>query len=103
MSKSITLITGTRKGIGKFLAEHYVQAGHYVVGCSRSPIEWKLDNYLHIEADVADEKEVNKVFTTIRKRYGRLDNVINNAGIASMNHSLLTPLSTVNNILNTNV
>lgn len=103
MSKPITLITGTRKGIGKFLAEHYVKAGHIVVGCSRSPADWELENYHHMEADVADEKSVKNIFATIRKNYGRLDNVINNAGIASMNHSLLTPLSTINNILNTNV
>lgn len=35
----VTLITGTRKGIGKFLVEHYVARGHQVVGCSRSDID----------------------------------------------------------------
>ena len=41
--------------------------------------------------------------SSIRKKYGRLDNLINNAGIASMNHTLLTPMSTVERILATNV
>jgi 3-oxoacyl-[acyl-carrier protein] reductase len=103
MSKPLTLITGTRKGIGKFLVEHYVKQGHAVIGCSRAPADWELENYYHFEADVADETAVKNIFTTIRKQYGKLDNLINNAGIASMNHTLLTPLSTVNNILNTNV
>lgn len=103
MPKPITLITGTRKGIGKFLAEYYVKQGHCVIGCSRSPVDWELENYCHYEADVADEVAVKKIFTKIRKQYGKLDHLINNAGIASMNHALLTPLTTVNNILNTNV
>lgn len=103
MSNPITLITGTRKGIGKYLAEYYVKQDHLVIGCSRDSIDWTLERYHHIEADVADERAVKHLFSIIRKEYGKLDNVINNAGIASMNHCLLTPLSTVKNILNTNV
>ncbi len=103
MSKIVTLITGTRKGIGKFLAEYYVNKGHIVVGCSRSSPEWSLDNYYHIDADVGNEADVKNVFSFTRKKFGKLDNLINNAGVASMNHSMLTPLKTVENIMNVNV
>lgn len=103
MDNPITLITGSSKGIGKFLTEHYVRQGHRVIGCSRSQIDWVLEGYEHYVADVADEPTVKKIFSAIRKNYGQLDNLINNAGIASMNHSLLTPLSVVHNVLNTNV
>ena len=103
MGSPVTVVTGTRKGIGRFLVEHYVRQGHRVVGCSRSAIDWKLDGYTHYTADVSDEKTVKRLFAAIREEYGCLDNLINNAGIASMNHSLLTPLSTVHEILNTNV
>lgn len=103
MKQKITLITGTRKGIGKYLVEHYTGLGHQVIGCSRETIDWSLENYDHFCADVSDEAAVKKVFKHIRQRYGRLDNLINNAGIASMNHCMLTPLHTIHNILNTNV
>lgn len=43
------------------------------------------------------------MFSEIRKDAGRLDHVVNNAGIASMNHAMLTPLSTVRSVLDTNV
>lgn len=101
--KQITLITGTRKGIGRFLVEHYTSKGHFVVGCSRGAPDWDLENYRHFEVDVADEKSVREIFYTIRKDYGRLNHLINNAGIASMNHCMLTPLRTINNVLSTNV
>jgi 3-oxoacyl-[acyl-carrier protein] reductase len=103
MDNPVTLISGTRKGIGKFLAGHYAGRGHRVIGCSRGDIDWRLDGYVHYVADVADEKAVKKLFVDVRQKYGRLDHLINNAGIASMNHCLLTPLSTVHNVLNTNV
>ena len=99
----VTLITGTRKGIGKFLVEHYVALGHQVVGCSRSDIDWELPGYRHFVGDVVDEVAAMSIFSHIRRNYGRLDNLINNAGIASMNHTVLTPLATVEQILDTNV
>lgn len=101
--KPITLITGSRKGIGKYLAEYYVAKGHTVIGCSRADIDWELEGYEHFLADVIDEKAIKAMMTAVRKKHGRLDNLINNAGIASMNHSLLTPLSTVESIMGTNV
>ena len=103
METKVTLITGTRKGIGKYLAEHYVRQGHQVIGCSRAAPDWTLKNYRHFAADVTDEKAVRSMFSAIRKDYGRLDHLINNAGIASMNHCLVTPVSTVQSILATNV
>ena len=103
MDPQITLITGTRKGIGKYLVEHYIKRGHIVVGCSREVPDWTIQGYKHYEADVSDEKAVLQIFSGIRKEYGKLDNLINNAGIASMNHTILTPLSSVHSVLNTNV
>jgi 3-oxoacyl-[acyl-carrier protein] reductase len=103
MDSPVTMITGTRKGIGKFLVHHYAGRGHQVVGCSRDKLDWALEGYEHYIADVSDELAVKRLFSAVRKNFGRLDNLINNAGIASMNHSILTPASTVQNILNTNV
>lgn len=103
LSRPVTLITGTRKGIGKYLAEYYVTAGHQVVGCSRGTPDWSLEGYEHYEADVSDEKAVKVIFSDISKKHGRLDNLINNAGVAAMNHSILTPLSTVEKVFSTNV
>jgi 3-oxoacyl-[acyl-carrier protein] reductase len=98
----VVLITGTRKGIGRALVEHYTGSGCHVVGCSRSPFEGELTNYRHYCLNVSDEPAVKRMFSEIRKKEGRLDVLINNAGVASMNHSLLTPIATVNKIMETN-
>jgi 3-oxoacyl-[acyl-carrier protein] reductase len=102
MSAPVTLITGARKGIGAHLAKTFVERGHRVHGCSRKPVDEQLDGYTHHEADVSDEKAVRKMFAAIRKTEGRLDNLVNNAGAASMNHFLLTPLSTAERLMQTN-
>lgn len=101
--EKIILITGTRKGIGRFLCDYYISKGFIVIGCSRGSTDLKDPNYIHYCLDIANENDVKNMFKDIRAKYGRLDYLLNNAGVASMNHSLLTPIETVKRILNTNV
>ena len=74
-----------------------------LLGASREQADYKLDSYEHFCVDVADEVAVTQLFAGVRQKYGRLDILISNAGIASMNHILLTPVTTVTRVLNTNV
>lgn len=104
MDKNRTiLITGTSKGIGRYLAEYYAEKGMLVIGCSRQAVDYQLENYTHFCLDVTDEQKVKRMFADIRRTHQSLDILINNAGIASMNHTLLTPMKTVHDILRTNV
>lgn len=103
MDLPVTLVTGARKGLGRSVAEHYVAAGHQVVGCSRKPADWEHERYRHVLADVTAESEVRDLVSDIRRVHGRLDHLVANAGVASMNHSLLTPAATVARLLDTNV
>ena len=96
-------ITGTRKGIGRFLAEHYLEQGYAVEGCSREDSDLSHAHYRHHCLDVADEKAVIAMMHSIYRAHKRLDVLINNAGIASMNHFMLTPKTTVERIFQTNV
>lgn len=98
----VMLVTGARKGIGRSLAERFAGRGFEVVGCSREASDLATAGYTHIRADVTEEKEVVALVSEIGRRFGRLDAAVNNAGIASMNHALLTPGSTAERILRTN-
>jgi len=97
------LITGSSRGIGRFLTEYYLDKGITVVGCSRAETDLTHDRYEHFSLDVSDEKAVNHFVSDVRRKHKRIDYLINNAGIASMNPALLTPLSVVEKIFRTNV
>ena len=104
MSTAKTIvITGTRKGIGRYLAETFLERGWTVVGCSRGASDLDHPSYTHFELDVSDEKAVVSMMQSVRRSHGTVDALLNNAGIASMNHALLTPLSTIERIFQTNV
>jgi 3-oxoacyl-[acyl-carrier protein] reductase len=100
--REVVLVTGTRTGIGKALVDHFLCRGAIVEGCSRGALDWTAEGYQHHQADVGDEDGVRRMLASIRQRWGRLDVAINNAGIASMNHTLLTPASAVDRIMATN-
>jgi len=97
------LITGARKGIGRYLCEHYLAAGATVVGCSRDGSDLEHENYTHHSVDVADERGVGRMMRDVRKQHGQLGALLNNAGIASMNAAVLTPMKTVERVFTTNV
>lgn len=103
----IVVITGTRKGIGEALAKHFLAKGYWVIGCSRSRSAWTNEGdfpkYQHYVADVSDGAAIQKMFAGIKAQFGHVDYLINNAGVASMNHALLTPMSTFQRIFDTNV
>ncbi|MEO0981658.1 MAG: SDR family oxidoreductase [Pseudomonadota bacterium] len=102
-TRQIMVVTGARKGIGRFLAEHYLAEGWVVAGCSRGGSDLDHADYRHFELDVADERGVVSMMRAVAKEFGKLDVLLNNAGIASMNHALLTPSKTVERIFQTNV
>ena len=99
----VMLITGTSRGIGRYLASYYLEKGLVVAGCSRADTDLKHEGYEHFCMDVGDETAVRKMIASIYRTHKRIDYLVNNAGIASMNHSLLVPLSTVEAIFKTNV
>lgn len=100
--RPVALVTGSRSGIGRSVAEHLVARGSLVVGCSRNEADWTLDGYTHVLADVGDERQVRSLLSAVRKEHGRLDHVVSCAGAASMNHALLTPASTFERLLSVN-
>lgn len=96
MNKTV-LITGSRKGIGRYLTERYLSDGYNVIGCSRNATDLKHINYTHYCLDVSDESAIKKML-----KNNKIDILINNAGIASMNHFLLTTKQKAIEIMNIN-
>ncbi len=99
----VALVTGARRGIGRYQSQHLLKQGYRVVGCGRSPCEWQAEGFTYREADVTDEGQVTSLVRFISKEFGCLDVLLNNAGVASMNHVLLMPLKTAQRIVDVNL
>ncbi|WP_428024373.1 SDR family NAD(P)-dependent oxidoreductase [Arcobacter sp.] len=98
----IIVITGTSKGIGQALSNYYLENGEIVIGCSRGESSIKHENYRHFSLEVNNEKAIIKMIRSVKKEFGKIDILLNNAGMASMNHILTTSVSSVEKIFATN-
>jgi NAD(P)-dependent dehydrogenase (short-subunit alcohol dehydrogenase family) len=90
MAQRAALVTGASSGIGLAIARVLGQEGHAVTMAARRPE--KLENAVAelageglevhgVAANVADEAEIQKVVAAHKERHGRLDVLVNNAGV----------------------
>ena len=89
--KSIALVTGAVKGIGKAITEKLIKEGYFVVMVDvdkEAGIELQKEykgNCVFYSGNISKEIEVKKMFAFISKEYGALDLLVNNAGIIKDN------------------
>jgi 3-oxoacyl-[acyl-carrier protein] reductase len=99
----VVLVTGTRTGIGRYLAEHFLGQGLAVVGLSRGPCDLQGESYRHFTVDVTREAELKRLFVEVRREHGRLDILVNNAGALCAAPAVLTSGAAVQGVLETNL
>ena len=80
--KPVMLITGTSGGIGLGIAQYFVGKDYLVEGCSRSKAAFEAPNYEHAQVDVRNESRVSSWVRGIKRKHGRIDVVVNNAGLS---------------------
>jgi 3-oxoacyl-[acyl-carrier protein] reductase len=95
------LITGTSQGLGLALAERLLADGWIVHGFARGPQALAHERFSAHVVDVTDEAAVRAAVATIAES-GRVDLLVNNAGVASMNALLLTPGETADRLMRVN-
>ena len=77
----VAVITGASQGIGAGLAAGFRHAGYAVVGTARSVPPSSDDGYLAVEGDIAEPETAERVVAQALDRFGRIDTLVNNAGI----------------------
>jgi len=102
--KKVVLITGASSGFGNAIAEYLSAKAYSVWGTSRkagssdSSSSFKL-----IRMNVKDTYSVGAAVATIVKEEGRLDVLINNAGISVISPLEETPLDTIQEVVDVNL
>ena len=83
MSPPVAIITGASQGIGAGLVAGYRSAGYAVVGVARSfpASDRPGTDYVEVAGDIADEQTARRAVEKARDQFGRIDTLINNAGI----------------------
>jgi NAD(P)-dependent dehydrogenase (short-subunit alcohol dehydrogenase family) len=77
----VAIITGASHGIGAGLVAGFRRSGYAVVGTSRSIPSSDARDYLSVQGDIADAETAERVVERALDRFGRIDSLINNAGI----------------------
>jgi short-subunit dehydrogenase len=83
MSKNngVALVTGASSGIGQATAKALARAGYSVFGTSRKAVAEGSDGIKMLICDVTDDASVAKMVAEVLKQAGRIDLLVNNAGI----------------------
>src|SRR5690606_25803129 len=97
----VALVTGAARGIGKGIAASLLRAGWAVVlgdvdeteGLATAEELARLGTVEFVPLDVADEASVQAVVEQIEEDFGRLDGVVNNAGLADPDNGPLEQLT----------
>lgn len=109
----VVVITGASRGLGKSLAIAFAKSGADVVANYRSNKEeamktlkelkkYNVDNEM-LCADVTNDADVNKMYSYVMKKYGKVDVLINNAGINSDDYANLMSKDKWDKVINTNL
>jgi len=100
----IVLVTGARRGVGRLLAEHFLSEGGQVIGFSRhEDDEAQLPGYTPLAVDVGDPESVARGFEQVRKQFGRVDIVINNAAVLTSQYAMIMPAGAAKGMLDANI
>ncbi len=102
MSK-VVLITGGSSGIGKSVGEFLSQKGFEVYGTSRDPKKIKNYKFKLVALDVNNLTSINKAVAEVISKEGRLDILINNAGMGITGPVEDTPTDEIRKVFNTNL
>lgn len=97
------LVTGSRRGVGRLIAEHLLQHGAQVVGFARGDATFEHQNYVHFQVDVSDPASVQKGFAALKKVTDKLHIVVNNAAVLTSQYAMIMPPSAAQAMINTNL
>lgn len=101
-NNGVALVTGASSGIGLVTAQALARAGYRVFGTSRKPVADRQDITMLV-ADVADDASVQAMIAEIVKQAGRIDLVVNNAGVGLLGGAEESSIAQAQRLFDVNV
>lgn len=80
-SRKVAIVTGASQGIGAGVADSFRRSGYGVVGTSRSISPSDASDFLTVRGDIAEVETAQMIVEQAVNRFGRIDTLVNNAGI----------------------
>lgn len=102
MSK-VVFITGASSGIGKSIAEFLSEKNYIVYGTSRSLKNDKSNSYTMVPLDVTKPESISKAIAEVVSKEGRIDVLVNNAGMGVTGPIEDTPTDEMRKVFDTNL
>lgn len=84
LNSRVAVVTGASSGLGRAVADAFLQAGAIVIGTGRHEIK---SDFVWRTCDVRDPEDVDGMITGVVNDYGKLDILVNNAGISATDSS----------------
>lgn len=89
MENKVAIVTGAASGIGKAIAEKYLAEGASVIYSDvAETFEVSSDKAIYVKCDVSKSAEVNALVKAATDKFGKLDVMVNNAGIGGLGGAL---------------
>lgn len=112
-NKKVVLVTGGTSGIGFGTIEYLLEQGNYeIISVSRGDknislakekLGEKADQVIFLQGDVSKEDDCKKIYNEIERNYGKLDGLVNSAGIIKLGGIEEQTLEEWNNAININL
>ncbi|MEI6593998.1 MAG: SDR family NAD(P)-dependent oxidoreductase [Bacteroidota bacterium] len=110
MTKRISIVTGAAKGIGKAIVERFINDNYFVVAVdvdeengNKLSSEFGDQHVKFFKADICNEKEVQSLFEKVKTDFGKVDVLVNNAGIIRDNMIWNMPVEDFDLVVNINL
>lgn len=97
------LVTGSRRGVGRLIAEHFLMQGACVAGFSLGESTIEHPDYSHFQVDISDPEAVVKTFAELKKISNSVQIVVNNAAVLTSQYAMIMPAGAAQAMLNTNL
>jgi NAD(P)-dependent dehydrogenase (short-subunit alcohol dehydrogenase family) len=101
--RAVALVTGASSGIGRACAEELARTGLLVFGTSRRRRVRTNELFQMLTLDVRDDASVARCIQRVLSRAGRIDLLVNNAGVATIGALEETRLDEFRNVMDTNL